>query len=162
MNPAQAQLAVVRARWAGLAPRERQAVALAVTAVALLLLWLLLLRPALTVLRSAPARIEAQTVELAAMRKLADEAKTLKGAAPMALPEATAALKTATDRLGGHATLSLTGNRATLVLQGVDAAALQAWLAEARAGAHARPLEAQLQQSASGWQGQLVVGLGGP
>lgn len=158
---ARARMAVLRARWAGLAPRERQLVSLAAAAVGLLVLWLLLLQPALKTLSQAPARIDSATADLAAMRKLADEAKTLKGAAPVPLPEATAALKAATTRLGSHATLQVIGERATLTLQGVDAAALQAWLAEARAGARARPIEAQLQQVAGGWQGQLVLSLGG-
>lgn len=163
MNAAtQAQLAVLRARWAGLAPRERQLLLAAGAALAALLLWLLLLGPAISVLRSAPARIQAQAVELATMRQLAEEAKTLKSASPVGGPEATAALKAATTRLGDHATLTVAGGRATLALQGVAPDALQAWLAEARAGARARPIEAQLQHTPTGWQGQLVLGLGGP
>lgn len=161
MNKAQAQLAVLRARWAGLAPRERQLIGAAALAVGLLLLWLLLLRPAIAVLRTAPDRIQAQTVELTAMRALAQEAKTLQDTTPVAPAQAAQALKAATERLGPHATLAVTGNRATLNLQGVAPQALQAWLVEARAGAHARPVDAQLQQGPSGWQGQLVVSLGG-
>ncbi|MCA0174849.1 MAG: type II secretion system protein M [Proteobacteria bacterium] len=158
----QAQLAALRARWAGLAPRERHLLLAAGAALAALLLWLALLGPAISVLRSAPNRIQAQAVELATMRQLAEEAKALKGASPVGGPEAAAALKAATGRLGEHATLTVTGGRATLALQGVAPDALQAWLAEARAGARARPLEAQLQQTPTGWQGQLVLGLGGP
>lgn len=163
MNAAtQAQLAELRARWAALAPRERQLVMAAGAALVVLLLWLVLLGPAISVLRSAPARLQAQEVELATMRQLAEEAKTLKSASPVAGPEAAAALKAATERLGSHATLVVAGGRATLKLDGVAPPALQAWLAEARAGARARPLEAQLQQTPTGLQGQLVLGLGGP
>lgn len=162
MNAAtQAQIAVIRARWAGLAPRERRLLAVAGAALVVLVLWLLLLGPAIGVLRTAPARIQAQAVDLASMEQLAAEARTLKGASPVAAPEAAAALKAAADRLGSQATLTVVGPRATLVLRGVAPDALQAFLAEARAGARARTLEAQLQQGASGWQGQLILGLGG-
>jgi len=53
------------------------------------------------------------------------------------------------------------GDRAVLTLSGVGTGALRDWLAEARSGARARPLEANLTRAAQGYSGTLVVVLGG-
>ena len=59
------------------------------------------------------------------------------------------ALRSATERLGAEkARLSLQGDRATLTLTGVTGEQLSSWLGEARSGARARPVEAQLLQHA--------------
>lgn len=61
-------------RWLRtLAPRERRAVQLAAVVVVLALLWLLLLRPPLRVLREAPARIATATQQLQELRALAED-----------------------------------------------------------------------------------------
>jgi len=54
------------------------------------------------------------------------------------------------------------GERATLTLNtGVNPEALRAWLNEARSGARARPVEAQLQRGPLGYTGTIGVALGG-
>jgi general secretion pathway protein M len=53
------------------------------------------------------------------------------------------------------------GERALLTLNNVGTAALRDWLAEVRAGARARPIEANLTRSAQGYTGTLVVSVGG-
>src|SRR5574343_124498 len=71
-------------------------------------------------------------------------------------------LQEATRRLGAGARLALPGDRATVTLQGVDGAALAAWLGEVRSAARARVVEAQLTRNAAGqYQGTVVLGLAG-
>ena len=82
----------LRAAWARLAPRERRLVALATSVVALALLWLLALSPALRTLRQA----EVQRAELAAeaqrMQQLQSEAAALKALPKLGHDEAVRAL----------------------------------------------------------------------
>jgi general secretion pathway protein M len=47
-----------------------------------------------------------------------------------------------------------------LTLNGVSGEQLRSWLAEARSGARARPVEAQLSRGPQGYTGTLVVSLG--
>ena len=68
-----------------------------------------------------------------------------------------AALK-ADSKLDG---LSFTDSKPVLSLTGVGTLALSNWLAEARAGARARPIEATLNRGPQGYSGNLVVSLGG-
>ena len=53
------------------------------------------------------------------------------------------------------------GERAVLALTDASGEQLRAWLAEVRAGARARPIEANLTRSDRGLSGTVVVGLGG-
>jgi general secretion pathway protein M len=95
------------------------------------------------------------------MQGLADEARQLRTTPPVNPELAAAALKAATERLGEKARLSLQGDRAILTLTGVGTGELRDWLAEARSGARARPLEAKLARAAQGYSGTLVVVIGG-
>ena len=154
--------AALRARWAALAPRERRLVALAAGLLAVFLLWTVALAPAWRTLRSAPAQIDALEAQLQQMQALAAEAAHLRGTPPVPLDQAQAALTAATERLASPASkLSLQGERALLSLKGVSADQLSAWLAEARAGARARVVEATLTQTGPGtYDGSLTLALG--
>jgi general secretion pathway protein M len=152
--------AAVRARWQALAPRERSALALAAAVVGLYATWALAVQPAWRTLRDAPAAQAALDRDLAAMQRLAAEAETLKGIAPLPAGQAGAALQSATSRLGSAGRLVIQGDRAVLTLTDADPDALRAWLAEVRSGARARPVEASLQPSAAGLGGTVVVTVG--
>ena len=163
MNDAvQASLAPLRARWQGLARREQALLAVVAAVVALAMLWLVAVQPAWRTLARAPAEIDTLDAQLQTMQRLAAEAQELRAAPPVTPDQAAAALKAATARLGDKAKLALQGERAVLTLSGVGSGALRDWLAEARAGARARPLEANLARATQGYSGTLVVGLGGP
>jgi general secretion pathway protein M len=149
-------------RWRALAPRERQGLGLALAALALLLLWLVAIAPALKTLRTVPAQRAVLDPQYAAMQAQAQEARELRALPPLAPEQADAALRAATTRLGAGARLTLTGERATVVLAGVDAAALTAWLAEVRSGARARVVELQVNRSGSTYSGNVVLTLGRP
>ncbi len=164
MNAAEAWRSVRAAGaafWQARDARERRALLLSAAVLGAFLLWSLAIAPPLRTLRSAPAQIEALDTQLQAMQRLADEAAVLRATPPLPPTQAVERLKAASERLGSQARLSLQGDRAVLSLNGVAPQALRSFLAEARAGARARPVEASLTRGADGYSGQLVIALGG-
>lgn len=156
-----AALAPLGAWWRGLAARERRLLTLAGSVLVLALMWWLAVAPAWRTISRAPADLDLLDGQLQTMQRLAAEAQQLR-ATPGINPEAAAAvLKAATERLGDKARLQLQGERAVLTLTGVGTQPLRDWLAQARSGARARPVEAALTRGPSGFSGTLVVALGG-
>jgi general secretion pathway protein M len=153
--------AALQRAWQGLAPRERQWVLAAAALLGALLLWLLAVQPAWRTLASAPARIDRLDAEWADMQRLARETQALRGAPPLALPQAQAALRAATERLGEKASVQLTGERAVVTVNSLAPGVLRDWLAELRAGARARPVLVQLQKSGEGFSGRIELALPG-
>jgi general secretion pathway protein M len=156
-----AALAPLRARWQGLALRERRLLMLGAVLLLAFLLWLLAVQPALRTIGTAPAQLDALDGQLQTMQRSASEATQLRAAPPVNAAQAQAALKTATDRLGDRGKLALQGDRAVLTLKDVGTGALTDLLAEARSGARARPVEATLSRGAQGYSGSLVLAIGG-
>ena len=152
--------APLQAWWQALTKREKRLALLALAAVVLGLVWLLAVQPAWRTIARAPAEIDTLEAQLQNMQRLAAETQQLRSAPPVTPEQAAAALKAATERLGDRAKLALQGERAVLTLTGVGTGALRDWLAEARAGARARPLEANLTRAAQGYTGTLVVAIG--
>jgi len=147
-------------RWTALAPRDRKLLTLGGGVLGVFLVWTLAVAPAWHTLRSTPAQLEALEVQLQQMQAQAGEAGALRAVAPVPAEQARAALTAATERMGAPGKLSLQGERAILTLKSVSRAQLAAWLAEARAGARARVVEASLTQSGPGvYDGSLTVGL---
>jgi general secretion pathway protein M len=161
MNALRQAAAPVQAWWAALSARDRQLVSLAGAVLGLFLVWTLAVQPAWRTLNSAPVQREALDAQWQAMQRLAADAKELRGAPPVNAEQSAAALKAATERLGDKGRLALQGERAVLTLQGASTSQIRDWLAEARSGARARPVEARLTQAAQGYSGTLVVALGG-
>ncbi len=153
--------APLRIWWATLPARERGLAALAGTVLGLFLVWILAVQPAWRTLQTAPAQRNVLDMQWQAMQGLAAEAKELRGAPPVSAEQSQAALKAATERLGEQGRLSLQGERAVLTVQGASTSQLRDWLAEARSGARARPVEARLARAAQGYSGTLVVVIGG-
>lgn len=151
----------LRQRWAGLAPRERVLVAVAAGAVGLLLLWYVGLYAAWQTWKKVPAEKRALEVQWMQMQRLATEARDLKAQPPVNAAQAAEALKSATGRLGVQGKLSQLGDRATLTLTGASPEQLRTWLAEARSGARARPVEMQVNRADGGLSGQVVVTVAG-
>jgi general secretion pathway protein M len=147
--------------WQARAPREKQLIVAMVVAVAILLVWWIAMRPALRTLHEAPIEIDRLDQQMQQMQLAAGEMQTLRAASPVPTEQATAALRAATDRLGGNAKLVVQGTRATLSFSGIPADSLRAWLGEARSAARARPLEAQLVKAAAGYSGSIIVSVGG-
>ncbi|HAU56565.1 MAG TPA: general secretion pathway protein GspM [Comamonadaceae bacterium] len=149
MSRNDSSLSALGERWQSMAQREQRLVLAAGALVLLALLWWLALAPALQTLRSAGPRHAALDAQLQHMQLLQAEALQLQ-AQPRIRPEdAQRALQTSvTETLGAAARLSLSGDRATLTLQGAPADALAAWLAQARSNARAVPQETHLTRSA--------------
>jgi general secretion pathway protein M len=147
--------------WAARADRERLMIGAAGAVLGLLLVWGVAVQPAWRTLRQAPAQWEALEAQWQAMQALAAETRTLRAAQPVSREQSVQALQAASQRLGAQGRVTLQGDRAVLTLSGVAAADLRDWLAEVRAGARARPLEATLTRTPQGFSGSVVVAIGG-
>lgn len=151
----------LRARWAGLAPREQALVAAAATLVALALLWWLAIGPALATLRSAESQHRALDTQLQHMRRLQAQARAMQAQPKLNHDEAMRQLEAAIrQQLGVSARYAITGERVTITLTNTPAQALAQWLSQVRTNARAIPGEARLARNASGgWDGSLVLTL---
>lgn len=149
-----------QAKWSAMAPRERRMATIAGWLLLLAVVVLIGIRPAWRTLSITPAQLKEVDAQLDQMRRLADEAQLLRQRPPVPPAQAEAALRSASDRLGPAATLSLQGDRATLALRDVPGESLATWLDEVRTAARARPLEANLQQTQAGrYNGSVVLSL---
>jgi general secretion pathway protein M len=157
----------LQARWRALTPRDR---VLAVAALVVLLaaaLWGLMLRPALSTWRTAPAQRQALDLQLQRMQQLQSQANAMRdtrGATAQPLPPVTRddsqrALEAAVRQHFGEAARLTTGPQgATLRLNGVSGQALAQWLAQARIEARTLPTEARLERQTGGtWSGQMTL-----
>jgi general secretion pathway protein M len=151
-----------RAYWLGRAPRERLGLGAGMVAVAVLLVWTVLVQPAWRTVTEAPAQLDQLDRQLQQINATAGEVRSLRAVAPVSPTQASAALKAATDRLGERGRLSLQGDRASLTLTNVSADAFRSWLNEARSAARARPVEASLSRTPQGYSGTLVLTIGTP
>lgn len=179
MNTARpSRLSAWQARWAGLAPRERQALSLATGTIALALAWWVLLAPALQTLRAAPAQHAALDQQLQRMQRLEAEALRLQADLPPPTAESPGALlaprpdlqrslqESVSSQLGPGARLVLQGERAQLTLKNIPAPALAAWLGQARQNLKVSTVEMRLTVTAGPasagephWDGSLVLAL---
>ncbi len=158
--PVAAQWGALRERWRSLAARDQRLTLLALAVLGAFLVWSAAIQPAWRTLRDAPVQRDLLDLQLQEMRMLAAEAQQLRNAPALSAEQSAAALRAASDRLGPKARLSLQGDRAVLTLNGVSSAQLREWLAEARSGARARPVEAQLSRGAQGFNGSVVLSFG--
>jgi general secretion pathway protein M len=149
--------AQARERWAALPAQQRLLASVAIGVLVFALVWSIAVQPALNTLRTAPADIARLDAELQQMQRFAAETRELRAAPPVSGPQSVAALRAASERLGGAARLTLVGDRATLTLTAVEASAITTWLTEVRAGARARVIEAQLSRSGTGYTGSIVL-----
>ena len=147
--------------WRARTPRERLVLGSAAALLGLLLLWTLLVAPALATLRSAPAQLESLDAQLQQMRSLATEVRDLRNTTPVAAAQAGLAIKAAAERHGDKMRLTLQADRALVTLVNVSPEQLRALLVEVRSAARARPLEAQLNRVPAGYSGTLVFNVGG-
>jgi general secretion pathway protein M len=98
---------------------------------------------------------------LQALLRMGVESAELRAAPAVNATQSGAALKAASDRLGEQGRLVIQGERAVLTLNGASTEQLRGWLAEARSGARARPVEATLTRGPKGYSGTIVVAVGG-
>ena len=158
---AAAMARAARVWWQTLAGRERRLFLGGIGVLALYLTWAVAVQPGWRAIDAAAAERDVLEAQWQTMQRLAEEARQLRAATPVSQAQAVEALQAATARLGSAGRLALQGDRAVLTLTGVGTGALRDWLAEARSGARARPLEANLSRAAQGYSGTLVVAIGG-
>lgn len=156
--------AILQTRWNRLAPREKALLATGTAVMAAAALWLLLLAPALQVVRSAATQAKALDAQIQTMQALQAQANALQKQAALGYDDALRALNLATKQtLGATAQINVAGERANVTLQAASADALAQWLAQARLNARSTPLEARLTRTATPagvtWSGSLVMGL---
>ncbi|MEJ7138871.1 type II secretion system protein GspM [Amphibiibacter pelophylacis] len=154
----------LRQRWTALQPRERRGVLIAGVAVALLVLWGGLLRPALKGIPRAQAELAQLRAQNDQVQQQVAQASVLRkqpGLAPLSAQQRQQALDAATQALGAAGQLSVQGDSATLTLKNVGPQALQRWLQAVQLGAQARPGQVQLDHGPQGWSGQIVLTLAG-
>jgi general secretion pathway protein M len=151
----------LRARWAGLAPRERALAGGAAALVAVALLWWVALAPALATLRTADAQHRTLDNQLQHMRRLQSQARAMQSQPRQNHDEAMRQLEAAIrQQLGVTARYSIAGERVTITLTNTPAQALAQWLTQVRSNARAIPGEARLNRNAAGgWDGTLVLTL---
>ncbi len=152
--------APAQAWWRAQSPRDRRLLLLAGAVLGSYLVWAVLLQPALSTLRLAAVESERLQAQLQTMQSLADEARQLRAQPRVSAVQSAAALQAATQRLGDAGRLALQGDRAVLTLNGASPGQLRDWLAEARSGARARPVQALLTRGDSGYSGTLAVAFG--
>jgi len=152
---------VLLARWETLAPREKVLVAGTAALIVLAIVWLLLVGPALRVVRDAPAQQRAMDAQLQRVRGLQLQAQALQNQPKQNHDEALRQLESsARERLGTSARLLASGDRATVTLTGTAPDALAQWLTQARLNARTLPSEAHLHRNAAGlWECTLVLAL---
>ena len=147
--------------WQSLAPRERLLIAVGAVALVVIIVWLIAVQPALRTLRDTPVELDRLELQLQQMQLAALESETLRGASPVPATQAADALRAATERLGGKGKITIQGDRATLAFTAVPFEGLRTWLGEARSGARARPVEAQLLKAPGGYSGSISLTLPG-
>lgn len=147
-------------RWDILAPRERLGLSVAAWVLGVGLLWWVALSPALQTLRSGNIQRTALDSQLQHMQGLQSEAQALKTQPQLTRTEALKALETSAKQgLGSTAQVTTVGDRITVTLKGTSPDALAQWLVQARANAHALPVEAKLTRSATATQASTAVPL---
>ena len=152
--------AAIVGRWQALAPRERLALTVAFWVVGAAALWWVGIRQPLTEGQRAQQRLAGLLEQQAVMQRQAAEAQALKTTAALPPGQAEQALQAATARLAPRGRLQMQADRAVLTVDGASGPELQAWWAEARAGARAQVVELQLARSERGLSGTVTLQLG--
>ena len=152
-----AAITSAQTRWAQVSPREQRLVRGALTLLALVLVWFVALRPAIATLRSVQSQGPQLRAQLQDMLQLQAQAQVLQALPAAQTQDSKSLLEAALATLGATAQMSLTGDRATITLEGSSADALAQWLTQARLNARARPLELHLTQSQGLWKGRIVL-----
>lgn len=153
-----------KSTWAAWPAAQRRWLALAAMLLAVFVVGLLGLAPALATWRDAPAKHQQLDAQLQAMQFQAQSLQTLQNL-PRADPaRIVASLTESLKPMGEQARLTLEGTRATVQLQAVPADALANWLSSVRLASQAVPIEAELNRDPSGslWDGRVVLALPEP
>ena len=157
--------APLQARWRALDGRERKLIGAAAAIMAVALVWLIAVAPALATLRQADAQQRSLAAQLQKMQALQAQAQAIQSQPKVNRDDALRALESSVKRLGPTAQLNVAGDRATVTLKSIAADQLAQWLSQARVNARAIPGEARLVRAAASpggtavWDGTVVLSL---
>lgn len=149
----------IHQRWHALAVRERRLVWFAVVFVFCSVLWWVLLAPALRVVRTSSVHSAQQAKQLERMRTMQAQAIELQKQPSINSAESQQKLMQLTQDMIGADSITVQGAQAVITLKNVQPHVLSDWLLQARTQARALPAQAQIEQSATGWAGQIVMRL---
>ncbi len=136
--------------WAQRAPRERTVLGAGAALVALALLWLWAVAPALQTLRSAPPRLAQLEAQLAQMRSAQAEAQGLRAQLAPSADDARRQITQITrDQLGPRAQIAWNADTAQVRFEGLPPEALARWLHAVRVQAFATPGQLQIKPAAT-------------
>lgn len=149
----------LRQHWAQSSAREKTLLRAGAALVTVALLWWVTISPALRTLREAQTQGPALQAQMQTMLQLQARAAALQAQPKLAATDSKALLDAALPTLGTAARMTISGERATITLDGSSADALAQWLTQVRLNAHARPIEMHLTQSQGRWSGRLILQL---
>jgi general secretion pathway protein M len=153
----------LQARWQNVSPREQRLLLLALSGVALALVWWVAVAPALAVLKTAPQQHAVLDAQLQQMQRLQAQATSLRAQPVVPADDARQALEASLKPLGASAQMVVQVERVTVTLKAAAPDALAQWLATARQNARTLPTEARLTRNAAGaWDGVVVLQLPAP
>ena len=150
-------------RWQSLSSREQRGLRWLGLLLAIAILWLVAIDPALQTLRDSDTRRAQISTQQGRMLALQVQAQALQQRTPMSRDEALRTLQS----LSANPSLQLAvqGDRVSVQLNAVSATALATWLAQVRNQAQALPIEAHVTRDADAgkpaatWSGSLVLRL---
>lgn len=156
----------LRVRWNALSPRERRLVSAAMALVLVWAFWSVAIRPAWSVLRSAPAQQAQAQALLDHVQSLAAQSQGLRAAAGAmgATQEAPRTMESGVDdstrarlvaALGDSARLEAQGRFVTIQFEGVSGEQLRQALQMLRSRLRAQLVEAELAPGEEGIRGRL-------
>lgn len=151
--------ALLLSRWQAASRRDQRSLMLAGAVVALALLWLLALAPALAVWRTAPAQYLQLQAQMQNMQTLQAQARALQALPTLNASESRRALQDSLKALGNTAQITVQMDRLNVTLKSVSAQALAQWLSSSRQNAHLVPTEVHLTRVADSWDGRVVFTL---
>lgn len=157
------QLQAMRKAWQQRPARERRLVLTAAALITLAGIWQIVIAPAWSVWRQAPARQAELDARTEHMLGLQAQARQWQASTAVTRRVALQQLETSAGQLlGPGVQLQVQGDQLRLTLEAAPAEGLAQWLTQARKLSQSRPVQAELQRldaSPTAWQGQLTLRL---
>lgn len=147
----------LRTYFSELSAREKLFVLLALYLVILAFIWLVLVSPALQILKNATSQNLALDKEIQTMQKLVQETNTLRSEPNETPTNLEFSLKSLSENIiPGKSTTVSSAETITVTLTAVNAQNLVKWIEALRVELHNKPIETQLQFQQGNWSGVVV------
>jgi general secretion pathway protein M len=147
-------------RWQALSSREKTGLQTALFLLVGALVWLVFLKPALSIWQdhaNAWIALEQQRQQMAALQS---QAQALQKRTPLSRDEALKSLQALTRSIMPSAQMTAQNERVSVSFKAASATVLASWLQSARENAQVRVVDAQWQRTPEGlWEGAMVLKL---